>query len=73
MSFSSPLNWRLFDFLGKIIIERPAGIKMSDSKNDNQLDVVVIGAGFAGMYMLHKLRATGLKIIVLEALSLIHI
>jgi len=61
------LNWRFFDFLGKLIVERLAGLKMSDSKSDNQFDVVVIGAGFAGMYMLHKLRATGLKVIVLEA------
>ena len=40
---------------------------MSNSQNDNQFDVVVVGAGFAGMYMLHRLRATGLKTIVLEA------
>ncbi len=30
-------------------------------------DVVVVGAGFAGMYMLHKLRALGLRTIVFEA------
>ena len=40
---------------------------MSNSQNDNQFDVVVVGAGFAGMYMLHRLRETGLKTIVLEA------
>ena len=40
---------------------------MNDSKSSNHFDVVVIGAGFAGMYMLHKLRETGLKTIVLEA------
>ena len=29
-------------------------------------DVVIVGAGFGGMYMLHKTRALGLKAIVLE-------
>ncbi len=29
-------------------------------------DVVIVGAGFGGMYMLHKLRGLGLKAIVLE-------
>lgn len=31
------------------------------------LDVVVVGAGFAGMYALHKLRGQGLSVRVLEA------
>ena len=30
-------------------------------------DVVVVGAGFAGMYMLHRLRGMGLSVRVLEA------
>jgi cation diffusion facilitator CzcD-associated flavoprotein CzcO len=34
---------------------------------DRELDVVVVGAGFAGMYMLHRLRAIGLRARVLEA------
>ena len=29
-------------------------------------DVIVVGAGFAGMYMLHELRKTGLNVLVLE-------
>jgi len=29
-------------------------------------DVVVVGAGFAGMYMLHKLRGLGLSVRVYE-------
>jgi cyclohexanone monooxygenase len=41
------------------------------SRNGNDVDreaydVVVVGAGFAGMYMLHKLRALGLKVRVYE-------
>jgi cation diffusion facilitator CzcD-associated flavoprotein CzcO len=31
------------------------------------LDAVVIGAGFGGLYALHKLRATGLSVLALEA------
>ena len=32
-------------------------------------DVVVIGAGFAGLYMLHRLRQAGFSVLVLEAAS----
>ncbi|OBG93688.1 cyclohexanone monooxygenase [Mycobacterium sp. E3251] len=32
-----------------------------------QVDVVVVGAGFAGLYALHKLRSQGLSVRVLEA------
>ena len=31
------------------------------------VDAVIVGAGFAGMYMLHRLRALGLSVRVLEA------
>jgi cyclohexanone monooxygenase len=31
------------------------------------LDVMIVGAGFGGLYGLHKLRSTGLKVLVLEA------
>lgn len=34
---------------------------------DTQYDVVVVGAGFAGMYMLHSLRSLGFKCCVFEA------
>ena len=43
------------------------------------LDVVIVGAGFAGMYMLYKLRQLNLDVEILErasdvgGLSLIHI
>ena len=33
----------------------------------HEFDAVVIGAGFAGLYMLHKLRGLGLRTLVLEA------
>lgn len=34
---------------------------------DTSLDVAVIGAGFAGMYMLHRLRSAGFAVSVYEA------
>ena len=45
---------------------------MSNAKNDTdtapeQFDAIVIGAGFAGVYALHRLRGLGLKVRVLEA------
>src|SRR4051794_17067462 len=33
----------------------------------DDLDVVVVGAGFAGMYLLHRLRDLGLKTRVIES------
>src|ERR1700710_1380025 len=32
-----------------------------------QVDVVIVGAGFAGMYMLHRLRGLGMSAVVFEA------
>ena len=32
-----------------------------------ELDVLVVGAGFSGMYMLHKVRQQGLRVQVFEA------
>ena len=34
---------------------------------DKKIDVVVVGAGFAGLYMLHRLRGLGLSAVVFEA------
>jgi cyclohexanone monooxygenase len=38
-----------------------------DSKSIERFDAVVVGAGFAGLYMLHRLRETGFSACVLEA------
>jgi cyclohexanone monooxygenase len=38
----------------------------SDSAHAETYDVVVVGAGFAGMYMLHRLRGQGLSVRVYE-------
>ena len=38
-----------------------------DAKCVEDFDVVVVGAGFAGLYMLHRLRALGLAVKVFEA------
>jgi cation diffusion facilitator CzcD-associated flavoprotein CzcO/acetyl esterase/lipase len=37
------------------------------SANNGQLDVVVVGAGFAGLYLLHRLRGLGLSAKLLES------
>lgn len=46
-------------------------ISSSDAKisssYDERFDAVVVGAGFSGMYMLHKLRQLGLSVVVIEA------
>src|SRR5882762_4420705 len=39
---------------------------MSDSKTVAELDAVVVGAGFAGMYMLHRARQAGFAARVFE-------
>lgn len=36
---------------------------------DGELDAVIVGAGFSGIYMLHRLRALGLSARVIEAAS----
>ena len=45
--------------------------KIEKNKNETAVaidfDAVVVGAGFAGMYMLHRLRELGLRARVLEA------
>ena len=37
------------------------------SKDDKTLDAVIVGAGYAGIYMLYKLRPQGLEARVNEA------
>jgi len=32
----------------------------------HEIDVVIVGAGFAGMYMLHRLRGLGLSAVVFD-------
>jgi cation diffusion facilitator CzcD-associated flavoprotein CzcO len=38
-----------------------------NNAGEQPLDVIVVGAGFAGLYALHKLRSQGLSVRVLEA------
>ena len=35
--------------------------------SEQEYDVAIIGAGFAGLYLLHRLRGLGMRIRVLEA------
>src|ERR1700743_1202622 len=39
---------------------------VSDKEREELFDVVVVGAGFAGMYMLHRLRGLGFSVRVFE-------
>jgi cation diffusion facilitator CzcD-associated flavoprotein CzcO len=39
----------------------------SDSDRGVRFDAIVIGAGFAGLYLLHRLRSAGFSVLVLEA------
>ncbi|MFL6415523.1 MAG: flavin-containing monooxygenase [Bryobacteraceae bacterium] len=45
----------------------PSRPGFGDSATDRAFDAVVVGAGFAGLYMLHRLRALGLSSRVYEA------
>ncbi len=42
---------------------------MTVAHHPNDFDAVVVGAGFAGLYMLHRLRSAGLRARVVEAAS----
>ncbi len=44
-----------------------SGMNNPGSGTVNEADVVVVGAGFAGMYMLYRLRQAGFSVLVLEA------
>src|SRR3989442_4547668 len=46
-----------------------AALQSVPAKSAASYDVVVVGAGFAGMYMLHKLRGQGMTSRVFEAAS----
>src|SRR5204863_1881545 len=43
--------------------------EVSKAMSDRDFDAVIVGAGFAGLYMLHRLRGLGFKARVLEAAS----
>ncbi len=51
--------------------ERGGGDLMAEQRGDaiTDVDAVVVGAGFAGMYLLHRLRGQGLTVQVVEAAS----
>src|ERR687894_1802404 len=47
--------------------DAPAGDRAARAPESAAFDAVVVGAGFAGMYMLHRLRGLGLSVRVFEA------
>lgn len=46
---------------------RPADIAQAGQSGSKRLDMVVVGAGFGGMYAIYRFRAMGLKIQAFEA------
>ena len=40
---------------------------MQEQEQKRTVDAVIVGAGFAGLYMLHRLRGLGLSVRVFEA------
>ncbi|KAG6007342.1 hypothetical protein E4U54_008856 [Claviceps lovelessii] len=54
-------------------IQLPLPQSQSDSNSEpgsghqTEVEVLIVGAGFAGIYLLHKLRSNGFKCLVLEA------
>ena len=49
------------------MMTRPDNTATSMASNDTEVDAVVVGAGFAGLYMLHRLRSLGFTARVFEA------
>jgi cyclohexanone monooxygenase len=47
--------------------ERDREVSAIVAPQDIELDVVVVGAGFAGLYMLHRLRSLGLRVRAFDA------
>ena len=47
-------------------LQASPGNGRASASNHNKYDVVVVGAGFAGMYMLHRLRGLGFSVRVFE-------
>jgi len=47
--------------------DQRAGKHMGETSGARQLDMLIVGAGFAGLYMLHKARRQGLNAHVVEA------
>jgi cyclohexanone monooxygenase len=53
--------------LGVIKVALGKHQRMAEGKGTAHCDVVVVGAGLGGLYMLHRLRALGLSVKVVEA------
>ena len=44
-----------------------SAVRENEPTETTQLDAVVVGAGFAGLYLLHRLRGMGLSARIYEA------
>ena len=54
---------------GNLRMDDGASSSLGSGASEAQCDAVIVGAGFAGMYLLHRLRHLGLATRVLEAAS----
>jgi len=65
------LSWKnkLITIKKRLKKNNMSNIDKKTTKTDpiTEFDAVIVGAGFAGMYMLHRLRNMGLSVLVLEA------
>jgi cyclohexanone monooxygenase len=52
---------------GEISEDRRLRVEQAMAKTQQTFDAIVVGAGFAGLYMLHRLRGLGLSVRVFEA------
>ena len=48
-------------------MREPGKVWENSEATSDDFNVIIVGAGFAGMYMLHRMRGMGLKAIVFEA------
>ena len=54
-------------FAAEVAANFEGKIMQNADNSDKTIDAVIVGAGFAGIYMLHKLRQQGLEARVIEA------
>jgi len=52
---------------GKSMQEKSANAQRSGTDSATKMDAIIVGAGFAGMYQLHRFRQMGLSVRVYEA------
>ncbi|MDT0440793.1 NAD(P)-binding protein, partial [Streptomyces doudnae] len=59
---------RRIDQPGRAVLRRPQEPRRESHRlvSNADLDAIVVGAGFSGLYALHRLREQGLRVRILE-------